>query len=243
MQPKVGIVDSGVSPAQRAGLAACVGIVASAAGVKRVVAHDDALGHGTAVAQIILFEAPAAQLVSAQAFAGLRHADARCVAAAIDWCLEQRARIVNLSLGLATDEAVLRAACRAAIAHRAIVVAAFPARGGRAHGVEHDSGGIAVGAAALFDLGLYPAAVPAPEGQVWGEVYEMSDTDAVLAGLDDIEGYTPGHADQSLYTREQAEVLLPDGTTAPAWVYFYNAPLGQARLIASGDYLEHIRVR
>ncbi len=97
--------------------------------------------------------------------------------------------------------------------------------------------------AALFDLGLYPAAVPAPEGQVWGEVYEMSDTDAVLAGLDDIEGYTPGHADQSLYTREQAEVLLPDGTTAPAWVYFYNAPLGQARLIASGDYLEHIRVR
>ncbi len=133
MQPKVGIVDSGVSPAQRAGLAACVGIVASAAGVKRVVAHDDALGHGTAVAQIILFEAPAAQLVSAQAFAGLRHADARCVAAAIDWCLEQRARIVNLSLGLATDEAVLRAACRAAIAHRAIVVAAFPARGGRVY--------------------------------------------------------------------------------------------------------------
>ncbi len=97
--------------------------------------------------------------------------------------------------------------------------------------------------AALFDLGLYPAAVPAPDRQVWGEVYEMSDTDAVLAGLDDIEGYRPGHADQSLYTREQTAVRLPDGTTAPAWVYFYNAPLGQAPLIASGDYLEHIKVR
>ena len=36
--------------------------------------------------------------------------------------------------------------------------------------------------AALFDLGLYPAAVPAPDRQVWGEVYEVTDPDAVLAG-------------------------------------------------------------
>ena len=36
---------------------------------------------------------------------------------------------------------------------------------------------------------------------------------------------------------------LPDGTTAPAWVYFYNAPLGQAPRIPSGDYLEHVKVR
>ena len=130
MQVKVGIVDSGVAPAQRGALAACVGIAAGGAGVERAVAHDDPVGHGTAVAQIILAEAPQAQLVSAQAFAGRRQADAACVAAGIDWCLEQGARIVNLSLGLATDQAVLGAACRAAVAHGAIVVAAFPARGG-----------------------------------------------------------------------------------------------------------------
>src|SRR3954453_17115734 len=40
---------------------------------------------------------------------------------------------------------------------------------------------------ALFDLGIYPAAVPATEGHIWGEVYAMSDADAVLAALDDIE--------------------------------------------------------
>ena len=35
--------------------------------------------------------------------------------------------------------------------------------------------------AALFDLGIYPAAVPADDGsQVWGEVYEMLDASAVL---------------------------------------------------------------
>jgi gamma-glutamylcyclotransferase (GGCT)/AIG2-like uncharacterized protein YtfP len=97
--------------------------------------------------------------------------------------------------------------------------------------------------AALFDLGLYPAAVPDPEGQVWGEVYEMSEPDAVLAALDDIEGYRPARPDQSLYLRERTDVCLPDGPTATAWVYFYNAPLGRAIRISSGDYLEHVRAR
>jgi gamma-glutamylcyclotransferase (GGCT)/AIG2-like uncharacterized protein YtfP len=97
--------------------------------------------------------------------------------------------------------------------------------------------------AALFDLGIYPAAVPAPEGVVWGEIYEMAEPDAVLAALDDIEGYRIDDPDKSLYARDQAEVTLPDGSIERAWVYFYNAPLGRAPRIASGDYLEHTKVR
>jgi gamma-glutamylcyclotransferase (GGCT)/AIG2-like uncharacterized protein YtfP len=96
---------------------------------------------------------------------------------------------------------------------------------------------------ALFDLGLYPAAVPAAEGRVWGEVYEMTDVPRVLAALDEIEGYRHDDPDRSLYMRAQADVTLPDGSPARAWVYFYNAPLGQAQRIASGDYLEHVKVR
>jgi gamma-glutamylcyclotransferase (GGCT)/AIG2-like uncharacterized protein YtfP len=71
----------------------------------------------------------------------------------------------------------------------------------------------------------------------------MSDTAPVLAALDDIEGYRHDDPDRSLYMRKQAEVALPDGTRAQAWVYFYNAPLGRAQPIASGDYLEHVKVR
>jgi gamma-glutamylcyclotransferase (GGCT)/AIG2-like uncharacterized protein YtfP len=97
--------------------------------------------------------------------------------------------------------------------------------------------------AALFDLGIYPAAVPSPEGVVWGEVYEMVDPDAVLAALDAIEGYRRDDPDRSLYVREQAPVTLPDHTAERAWTYFYNAPLGQAQRIASGDYLDHVKVR
>ncbi|HEX2452815.1 MAG TPA: gamma-glutamylcyclotransferase family protein [Vicinamibacterales bacterium] len=97
--------------------------------------------------------------------------------------------------------------------------------------------------AALFDLGIYPAAIPATEGLVWGEVYAMSEPQVVLTALDDIEGYRPEDPDRSLYTRQHADVRLPDGQVAPAWVYFYNAPLGQAPRISSGDYLEHVKVR
>jgi len=96
---------------------------------------------------------------------------------------------------------------------------------------------------ALFDLGLYPAAVPAPDGRIWGEVYAMADTPVVLAALDEVEGYRHDDPDKSLYIRSQADVALPDGTQARAWVYFYNAPLGRAARIPSGDYLEHVKVR
>jgi gamma-glutamylcyclotransferase (GGCT)/AIG2-like uncharacterized protein YtfP len=97
--------------------------------------------------------------------------------------------------------------------------------------------------AALFDLGIYPAAVPAPEGFVWGEVYEMAEPEPVLQALDDIEGYRPDDPDKSLYSRAKADVTMPDGSTERAWVYFYNAPLGRALRIPSGDYLEHVKVR
>jgi gamma-glutamylcyclotransferase (GGCT)/AIG2-like uncharacterized protein YtfP len=97
--------------------------------------------------------------------------------------------------------------------------------------------------AALFDLGLYPAAVPAPDRQVWGEVYGVTDPDTVLPALDVIEGFSPLQPDTSLYLRTRADVILPDGSVAEAWVYFYNAPLGRAGRIPSGDYLEHIKSR
>lgn len=92
----------------------------------------------------------------------------------------------------------------------------------------------------LFDLGLYPAAVPGSEGQVWGEVYRTDAPDEVLRALDDIEGYRADDPDKSLYVRQLADVSLPGGQADRAWVYFYNAPLGQAQRIASGDYLAHV---
>src|SRR5580765_7214917 len=95
--------------------------------------------------------------------------------------------------------------------------------------------------AALFDLGIYPAAVPAHDTRVWGEVHQMLDPDSVLNSLDEIEGYRSDEPDASLYNRMEAPVTFENGHVAMAWVYFYNAPLGQAQRIESGDYLEHLK--
>jgi gamma-glutamylcyclotransferase (GGCT)/AIG2-like uncharacterized protein YtfP len=71
--------------------------------------------------------------------------------------------------------------------------------------------------AALFDLGIYPAAVPAPDSRVTGEVYELTEPFTALRALDELEGYRPGDPETSL--------------------------LGRAERIQSGDYLEHLKVR
>jgi gamma-glutamylcyclotransferase (GGCT)/AIG2-like uncharacterized protein YtfP len=97
--------------------------------------------------------------------------------------------------------------------------------------------------AALFDLGIYPAAIPSTDSRVNGEVYRMSDAEHVLTALDEIEGHRPAEPDTSLYRRLETPVTMDDGHVEQAWAYFYNAPLGQARRIESGDYLEHLRVK
>ena len=98
--------------------------------------------------------------------------------------------------------------------------------------------------AALFDLGLYPAAVPAPDGVVWGELYEVVDAPTVLAALDEIEGYRPDDHDRSLYVRSLAarrpagrHAASPPGSTST------TPPSAGASRIPSGDYLEHVKVR
>ena len=98
-------------------------------------------------------------------------------------------------------------------------------------------------AAALYDLGLFPAAVPPPDSRVAGELYDVVDDPSVLVKLDEIEGYRPNEPDSSLYVRALVTVTLEDGAEETAWVYFYNAPLGQGQLIESGDYLAHLRVK
>ena len=99
--------------------------------------------------------------------------------------------------------------------------------------------------AALFDLGIYPAAIPASDSTVRGEVHRMTDPDAVLSELD--EGFRASEPETSLYRRVETPVTFDDGHddghVASAWVYFYNAPLGGARRIESGDYLSHLKIK
>jgi gamma-glutamylcyclotransferase (GGCT)/AIG2-like uncharacterized protein YtfP len=75
----------------------------------------------------------------------------------------------------------------------------------------------------LHDLGAYPGitlddAAPA----VPGVILSLPPDEALLAQLDDYEGYIPAHPEASLFRRVRTTVTLTDGTLATCWVYVYN---------------------
>jgi subtilisin family serine protease len=132
---RVGIVDSGINPGiVRAApdvLAARAFVRSPDGHVQHVAPYDDALGHGSAVAALIADGAAQwVEFVDAQVFAAAPAIDAGLLAEAIDWCVENSVRVLNLSLGLHADRPLLRNACARANAAGVTLVAACPARGG-----------------------------------------------------------------------------------------------------------------
>jgi gamma-glutamylcyclotransferase (GGCT)/AIG2-like uncharacterized protein YtfP len=84
----------------------------------------------------------------------------------------------------------------------------------------------------MFDLGSYPGIVPGT-GTVCGECYAVDE--AVLATLDEVEGFVPGGRD-NLYTREVRSVRLLCGECLSAFVYFFAGTTDPSHAIAGGDY-------
>lgn len=131
MSVKVAIIDSGIGPGLDAEVGARVAMCLAEDGQVQCSAGDrtDSIGHGTAVASLILARASRCSLLSAQVFYAARPTAARVIAAAIEWCVAEGARVVNLSLGLRDDRRVLRDSCLAAISRDVLLVASHPARG------------------------------------------------------------------------------------------------------------------
>lgn len=130
MPVRVGLVDSGLASDLAGSADGEVLICLSPEGrASRQAAAADRLGHGSAIARLILDRAPAARLLSAQVFAPGQPASAAVIADAIDWCAGQGARVINLSLGLLDDRRVLRESCQAAAARGVLLVASRAARG------------------------------------------------------------------------------------------------------------------
>ncbi|NMF90354.1 subtilisin-like serine protease QhpE [Aromatoleum petrolei] len=130
MSVTVGIVDGGFTgvPSHALHRAATFTPVPDGS-VRREPAGGRPLRHGEAVASLVLEAAPAARLIDAR-IASHRHAPTPAmVAAAIEWCVGEGARVVNLSLGLLEDRTVLREACTRALEQGVVLVAAAPARG------------------------------------------------------------------------------------------------------------------
>lgn len=97
--------------------------------IQEDTARPDVHSHGSALAATISSLAPRCDLINAQVFAENLACSPLAIAAAIDWSIEQGAKIINMSFGLAEDRDVLRQACVGAIEKGVFVFAAAPARG------------------------------------------------------------------------------------------------------------------
>jgi gamma-glutamylcyclotransferase (GGCT)/AIG2-like uncharacterized protein YtfP len=90
----------------------------------------------------------------------------------------------------------------------------------------------------LYDLGDYPGAVldSSFASRVFGEVFELPDSEETLAALDSYEEFDPNARGGSLFVRVREPVALESGDVKRCWIYVYHRDPGAAPVIESGRY-------
>lgn len=93
----------------------------------------------------------------------------------------------------------------------------------------------------MYQISYYPGVIASnqPDDRVFGEVYRLKDAQAVLAVLDDYEECSAQHTQPAEYQRVQTQILAVDGLALEqVWIYLYQWPLDNNRLIESGDFMQ-----
>lgn len=126
---RIGIIDSGVhlTHPHIGGIAGGVTIEADALQPD----FSDRMGHGTAVAALIHALAPHAELFAIRVFDHSLATSVHRVERAIDWCLENKINIINLSLGTTNQDhrVIFSAAVQRVQFAKAVLISAFEMNG------------------------------------------------------------------------------------------------------------------
>jgi subtilisin len=128
---RIALIDSGINPAH-SHVGPIAGGVAFSAGADGEVIHTsefrDIQGHGTALAGILKFKAPEAELFAMKVFTDRLVTSIEILEAALRWAIGQKMHVINLSLGTANPEHRARMARIAARAKRAgtLIAASSP---------------------------------------------------------------------------------------------------------------------
>jgi len=85
--------------------------------------------------------------------------------------------------------------------------------------------------------GGYPYMEPG-RGRVTGDLVYLHPEcyEDTLRQLDELEEYEPAAEFRSVYLRRRTIVKLVDGSSAAAWIYYWNDPQTVGVRIASGDF-------
>lgn len=91
----------------------------------------------------------------------------------------------------------------------------------------------------LYEVGRYPGMVLSDniKDSVHGEVYLLRHEDIVLPLLDQYEEFGPEFPEPNEYRRQRQTVFLGNGDRITAWLYVYNHPVAELKLIKSADFL------
>jgi subtilisin family serine protease len=100
---RVAVIDSGVNPRHPHIGRVAGGVGIGATGEIEEGAYLDALGHGTAVMAAIQEKAPAAEYFAVKVFHAALRTNTDSLLRAIEWTIENRMDVVNLSLGTRND--------------------------------------------------------------------------------------------------------------------------------------------
>jgi len=124
---RIALIDSGINEAHSHIGRIAGGVAFSLGPDDQVVPQEnyrDRLGHGTALAGILRFKAPAAELFAVRIFDDRLVTSIEILEAALRWAIEHRMHVINLSLGTANPDHRARMLRLAAQARRAGVLIA-----------------------------------------------------------------------------------------------------------------------
>jgi len=91
----------------------------------------------------------------------------------------------------------------------------------------------------LYDFGEFPGAIldPSSRTMIHGELVVLPSEARILEALDRYEEFDPLDPKTSLFVRKKAMIRMANGSSREGWIYVYNRPPGDAKLLRGGDYL------
>ena len=129
MSVRIGVVDSGFRESQSNWIADSAAFYLQDGDLWMGESSFDVMEHGARILDIIQYHYPETHFYSAQVFDNRGVTTPAQVAAAIDWLCEQKVQLINLSLGLRQDRAVLADSVNRAVSKGIVISASSPARG------------------------------------------------------------------------------------------------------------------
>lgn len=95
----------------------------------------------------------------------------------------------------------------------------------------------------LYHVSNYPGAVyvPGEKSRVEGTILKLHDPERIFAELDQYEGIGAQYSAPDEYIRTRVSVLNSEGELISCWVYLYNWPVDDLKIIPSGNYEQFLR--